>query len=338
VGRNPTVSKRPVSNDAGRDARQLVCVIVGKDDALVNARCQELLDTLLEPSQRAAALLDAEAASVPASDVLDELRTAPFLADKRVVVLRRAEDFISKNRALLEKYLDQPCSTGRLVLTVRTWDSRTRLAKALPKVGRLISVSPPSRRALPNRLADYAAEAHDKKLSTSAAALLIELAGDDLMRLYSEIDKLALFTDAEKLIAPKHIEALTGHNRLFNAFAVIDAIIAGKPGQAVERLRGMFAQDRSAEYTAVGAFAFHLRRMFNAKVLLEKGVRPGDVISRLRIWGDTDGFFSQLRKLSLRQIGTYLQQLAETDYRIKTGRTKTPVAMEQFVLRLTSDY
>jgi DNA polymerase III delta subunit len=43
-----------------------------------------------------------------------------------------------------------------------------------------------------------------------------------------------------------------------------------------------------------------------------------------------------LRKLSLRQIGTYLQQLAETDYRIKTGRTKTPVAMEQFVLKLAN--
>jgi DNA polymerase III delta subunit len=27
--------------------------------------------------------------------------------------------------------------------------------------------------------------------------------------------------------------------------------------------------------------------------------------------------------------------LAETDYAIKTGRTKAPVAMEQFVLRLT---
>ncbi|UCC99572.1 MAG: DNA polymerase III subunit delta [Phycisphaerales bacterium] len=336
MGRNPTARKRPASDDAGGDARELVCVITGKDDALVNARCREFLDTLLEPSQRATALLDAEAASVPASDVLDELRTAPFLADKRVVVLRGADDFISQNRTLLEKYFDQPCSTGRLVLTVRTWDSRTRLAKALPKVGRLISVLPPSRRELPHRLADYAAEAHDKKLSMSAAALLIELAGDDLMRLYSEIDKLVLFADAEKLITPKHIEALTGHNRLFNAFAVIDAMIAGKPGQAVERLRGMFAQDRSAEYTAVGAFAFHLRRMFNAKVLLEKGIGPREVTSRLRIWGDTNGFFSQLRKLSLRQIGTYLQQLAETDYAIKTGRTKTPVAMEQFVISLAA--
>jgi DNA polymerase-3 subunit delta len=338
VARNPTVRRKPTSNDIGREARELICVIAGKDDALVGARYHELLDTLLEPSQRTTALLEAEAASVSASDILDELRTAPFLADKRVVVLRGADDFVSRNRELLEKYFDQPCSTGRLVLTVRTWDLRTRLAKALPKVGRLINVMPPSRRELPHRLTDYAAEAHDKKLSAGAAGLLIDLAGDDLMRLYSEIDKLALFAGEQKLITRKHIESLTGHNRLFNAFAVIDAVIAGKPGQAIERLRGMFAQDRSAEYTTVGAFAFHLRRMFGAKALLDKGIREREVLSRLRIWGDTDGFFRQLRKLSLRQIGTYLQQLAETDYAIKTGRTKTPVAMEQFVLRLTHTY
>ena len=312
----------------------LIYVIAGQDESLCNAQCRELLDTLLEPSQRVTALSEPETASVSACDVLDELRTAPFLADKRVVVLRGAEDFVSANRELLERYFDQPCPTGRLILTVASWDSRTRLAKALPKVGKLISAEPPSRRELPQRLMDYASEAHGKKLGIRDAIQLIELAGDDLMRLYSEVDKLALFVDAEKVITAKHIESLTGHNRMFNAFAVIDAVTAGNLGQAVERLRGMFAEDRSAEYTAVGAFAFHLRRMFSAKALLEKGVSPREVLQRLHIWGDTDGFFAQLRKLSLRQIGAYLQRLAETDHAIKTGRTTTPVAMEQFVLEL----
>jgi DNA polymerase-3 subunit delta len=341
VSPNPKTRKKPASSSSGPDAPQsqsggLVYVIAGKDESLCNARCRELLDTLLEASQRVTALLEPEAASVSACEVLDELRTAPFLADKRVVALRGADDFISRNRELLEKYFDQPCPTGRLVLTVATWDSRTRLAKALPKVGKLISAEPPSRRELPQRLMDYAAEAHGKKLGMREVTYLIELAGDDLMRLYSEIDKLALFADTEKVITAQHIESLTGHNRMFNAFAVIDAVVAGNVGQAIERLRGMFAEDRSAEYTAVGAFAFHLRRMFNAKVLLEKGVRPHEVLQRLRIWGDTDGFFTQLHKLSLRQIGAYLQQLAETDHAIKTGRTKTPVAMEQFVISLAS--
>jgi len=315
---------------------ELIYVIAGKEDSLVNARCRELLDELLEPSQRATGLFDAEAASVSVSEVLDELRTVPFLTDKRVVLVKGADKFISENRPLLEKYFDKPCPTGRLILTVRTLDARTNLAKKLPKVGKLIKVAQPTRRELPQRLMKYASDAHDKKLSMTAAILLIELTGDELTRLYSEIDKLALFADAEKVITPKHIESLIGHNRLFNAFTVIDAVIAGNPGQAVERLRGMFAQDKSTEYTVVGAFAFHFRRMFNAKVMLNKGVRADEVGKRFKIWSHKDQFFAQLRQMSLRQIGEYLQQLAETDYAIKTGQTKAPVAMEQLVLKLVA--
>ena len=315
---------------------ELIYVIAGKDESLVGAKRRQLLDELLEPSQRTTGLFDTEAGSVTASEILDDLRTLPFLTDKRVVLVRDADDFVSRNRPLLERYFDNPCPTGRLILVVRTWNSSTKLAKKLPKVGKLISVTQPSRRELPQRVIDYANDAHDKRIAYATALLLIELTGDDLTRLYSEIDKLALYADADKVIAPRHIEALIGHNRLFNAFAVIDAVIARNPGVAVERLRGMFAQDKSAEYTVVGAFAFHFRRMFNAKVLLDKGTPRKQIEGRLRIWGDTNGFFAQLRQRSLKQIGQYLQQLAETDYAIKTGRAKAKVAMEQLVLKLAA--
>lgn len=317
-------------------SNELIYVIAGKDESLVGVQCQGLVDKLLEPSQRTTGLLDTEAGSLSASDVLDELRTAPFLTDKRVVLVRNADDFVSRNRPLLEKYFDKPCPTGRLILVTRTWDARTKLARKLPNVGKLVKVTQPSRRELPQRLIAYAKDAYDKKLGLPTATLLIELTGDELTRLYSEIDKLALFADAEKIITQRHVELLIGHNRLFNAFAVIDAVLAGDPGVAVDCLRGMFAQDRSTEYKVVGAFAFHFRKMFNAKVLLEKGARRGELIKRLQIWGNQDGFFAQVRQMSLKQIGRNIRQLAETDYEIKTGRAKATVAMEQLVLRMAA--
>jgi DNA polymerase-3 subunit delta len=313
----------------------LVYVIAGKEKSLVGASYHELLDELLEPSQRTTGLYLADAGTVQACEVLDELRTAPFLTDKRVVAIKGADSFISENRQVLEKYFDAPCPTGRLVMTVNSWKTNTKLAKKLTKIGKLINVTQPKRWQLPKRLIEYANEAHGKKLNRDAAELIVELTGDELPRLYNEIDKLALFADSEKSITQKHVESLIGNNRLFNAFTVIDAITAGKTTNAVERLREMFAEDKTAEYTVVGAFAFHFRRMFNAKAMLEKGVPPGDIIKKLRIWGNQDKFFSQLRKITLKQIGKYLQFLAQTDYAIKTGRAKAQIEMEQFVLRLT---
>jgi len=327
-----------MSNPGSKKKHELIYVIVGKEDSLVNARCRELLDELVEPSQRATGLFNADPKEVTAADVLDELRTAPFLTDKRVVVEKGADDFISKNRGLLEKYFDNPCPTGILILTVNSWPGNTRLAKKLSNAGKLVTVTQPKTWQLPGRLVQYTADAHSKRLSKDAAELLIELVGDDLVRLYSEIDKLALFADSEKTVTAEHVEKLIGHNRIFGAFAVIDTCLAGDAAGAVDRLRNMFASDKSTEFKVVGAFAFHFRRMFNAKVLLDEGVRPDAIAKRLQIWGNKDSFFAQLRKISLQQIGDILQQLAATDYAIKTGRTKPQVAIEQLVLKLSAIY
>ncbi len=314
-----------------------IYVIVGKDSALLSVESEKLIDTLLGAEERVTGLFKADPGEVSAAQVLDELRTVPFLTKKRVVVVKDADTFVSENRELLEAYFAKPSSTGVLILTVSSWPSQTRLAKRLGAVGELISLAQPRSWELAGRLMAYAEDAHGKKLTKDAARLLIELVGDNLLQLYGEIDKLALFARAEKVITERNVETLTGHNRLFNCFEVMDAAVAGDVGAAVNRLRNMFAEDRSAEYTAIGAFAYHFRRMFAAKVLLEKGKSTAEISAALRIWrGKEESFFSHLRKMSLRRIGEILEKLTEIDYAIKTGRTKTEVAAEQLVLEMVS--
>jgi DNA polymerase-3 subunit delta len=282
-------------------------------------------------------LLNADADKVTVSEVCDELRTLPFLADRRVVLIKRADKFISDNRELLERYFDNPCATGRLVMTVENWDARTRLAKKLPSVGKLITVTEPKRGELAGRLIDYAKDKYAKKLGRGEAELLAEISGDDLAGLYAQIDKLALYAEGSNSITAAHIEALAGHNRLFNAFAVIDAVMTGNTSQAVERLAKMLTSDKSAEYTAIGAFAYQWRRLFRAAAMLERGQNRRVIERNMNLWGNTDAFFACLGKTTTRQIGDNLRLLAETDYRIKTGRATPRTALEQLVFKLADE-
>ncbi len=311
-----------------------IYVIAGKDESLVGAKCHEILDNLLDSQQRMTALLSVSGEEASISDILDELRTAPFLADKRVVVVRGADEFISKHRSILEKYFDKPAPTGILVMTVSSWKASTNLAKKLPEVGKLIEIVQPKRAMLPGLLTQYAAEKHKAKINRDAAEVLIELVGEELTQLYNEIDKLTLFARGEKAITLQHVESLVGHHRVYDAFEVIDAVTAGDTGQAVTRLRNMFEEDKDAEYSAVGAFAFHVRRMFQAKAMLEKRMNPGEIVGRLRIFYNKDRFFAQLQRMSLVQIAAILDDLAAIDYAIKTGQAQAPVAIEQLVLKL----
>ncbi|MBN2020770.1 MAG: DNA polymerase III subunit delta [Sedimentisphaerales bacterium] len=339
-----------------RKQNEFVFVIEGKEQTLVNAKYTELIDRLLPPQERATGLWMADADKVTVTEVLDELRTLPFLTKKRVVVLRNAAKFLSEsdekkdekqdeqkkqkghrepsNRELLEKYFDNPCPTGVLVMTVSSWPGTTKLAKKLPKIGTLLKVVTPKDAELRRLLTDYARESHAKRLDYGTADLLVETAGDDITRLKTEIDKLAAYADDAKAITAEDVEALVGHNRLFDAFKVIDACLQRNAVEAVQRLRIMFEANKDADYTTVGAFAYHFRKMFTAKKMLQDGYSEYEVAGKARIFYNKQAHFSQLKRLTLKQIGDQLKQLAETDYAIKRGQAQPRIALEQLVLKM----
>jgi DNA polymerase III delta subunit len=129
---------------------------------------------------------------------------------------------------------------------------------------------------------------------------------------------------------------ITGHNRLFNSFNVIDNCLEGNASKAIDQLRHMFAEDKSSEYSAVGAFAYHFRKMFEAKTMLEAGINPQKITNSLRLWRTRDSFFQHLRSMTQEKIGSYLQNLAATDYAIKTGQTTPRAALERLVIEMAS--
>ena len=335
---------------------EFVIVIAGKEATLVNEKCSEIIDRLIPPEQRPTGLLVADADKVTISEILDEVRTLPFLTKKRVVVLRNVTRFLSavedeegqdeqnkqsasasvSNREILEKYFDSPCPTGVLVMTVSSWPKNTRLAKKLPAIGTLIEVVPPKGPELRRQIIAYAQDIHNKRLDYGTADLLADISGDDITRLKTEIDKLAAYAADDKAITTTHVESLVGFNRMFNAFAVIEACLEKKPAEAVERLRKMFAEDKNADYTTVGAFAFHFRRLFNVKKMLQEGLNEYQIKQKLWLGYNADAQFAQLRQLTIRQIGDQLKQLAEIDYAIKRGQAQPRIAIEQLVLKMAA--
>ena len=311
-----------------------IYVICGKDKFLVGGECERLVDELMPVEQRAMGLYQPRSNDVIVADVLDELRTLPFLAERRVVLLKDAGDFISANRTVLEAYFDSPSPTGVLILIVESWPKNTRLAKKLLRTGSLLDVGAIKVWELPKYVGDYVRQKHAKNFARGAAEIMVEVVGDDPGKLCREADKLAVYTGEQKNITTDNVEKLVGHNRMFNVFAVIDAITAGDVNGAIGRLRNMFTTDKSAEFTVVGAFAFHFRRMFAAKQLMNDGIGVNQIAGKLRIWGNKDAFFRQLKRMSLERIGEFLGQLAWIDYSIKTGRAHAKVAIEQLVLAI----
>lgn len=324
-------TKRNLANQKGAGP---IYVVEGEEKSLVDSEVEKIIEQLLEPGQMELGLLKLRGDEAVLSDCLDELRTLPFLSQRRVVVIKDAEDFISDNRQMLEDYFDKPSPTGILILTVNKLASNTNIYKKLSKCGKLISISAPNRWTLPTHLIKYAEQTHNKKLDRSAAEMIVEIDGEDYGMLSREVDKLAAFADAREEIKVEDVQALTGHNRLFNAFEVFDKGLSGNSAEAIALLRDMLSKDKDAEYTVVGAFWYQVRRMFDAKVMLNDGVNPFEIVKRLRLRGDTNSFFAHIKKLNLGYIGSLAEDLGTIDYQVKTGQAFIEVEMEKLILKL----
>jgi DNA polymerase III subunit delta len=315
--------------------RAAIYVVVGKDRFLVETECAKLLDELIPQAEREMGLICPEAGRADVTELLDELRTPGFLAPHKVILLKDADNFISLNRDILERYFDSPSPSGTLILAVSSWLKTTILAKKLPAVGKLIATVEYKDWQLPDFAIRYASEKHGKAMSKATAQVLVELVGDEPGLLAGQVDKLAMFAEGRKGITAEDVTAIVGRNRFFDAFEVIGAMTAGDTGTAISRLRSMFKGDKDSEYTVVGAFAFHFRRMFTAKGMLAKGEKPDQMAPKLRLWGSNkDAFFNQVQRVSLTDIGSVLRRLAAIDHASKSGQGTASIAIEQLVVSM----
>ncbi len=310
-------------------------VIVGKDSFLVNKECEQVLSTLMDEDERDMSMYSVDAGKADIKDVLDELRTLPFLAKKRVVVIRQADKFVTAYRRQLEHYFENPSKRGVLVMTVSTWQKNTILAKLIAKRGKTITVKEVNRRNLADYAAGFAKEEHKKNLSKSAAQLLVEVTGDELSMVCGEVSKLAAYVGNSPQITAEDVAKLCGSNREFDLFSAIDEMTRGNTAAAVGKLRNMFAADKDAEYTVVGGLAFHFRRMFKAKVMLTEGTPANIIANQLRIFGDRNAFFNQLKRWQLATIASIIEALARIDYQAKTGQARTAVEVEQLIMKVS---
>src|SRR5215212_3887864 len=111
---------------------QPVYVVAGKEYYLKALVCEKLESLIIpESAEMARSAYDGDAVDWAA--VKDDLETPPFGSPTRFVLVKDADDFVSKYREKLEAYVKKPSRCGVLVLEVSSWKSNTRLAKAVPE-------------------------------------------------------------------------------------------------------------------------------------------------------------------------------------------------------------
>jgi DNA polymerase-3 subunit delta len=290
-------------------------------------------------------------------DVHDELATVSlFGAGKRLAVVDEADDFVSRHRTELEKYVAAPARGGVLVLRVKQWAANTRLYKALDGSGLQVDCRLPQRKAgrgsaldekrLVAWLAARARSEHQIRISREGVEMLLELVGTDLGLLEQELAKLALYVDEGGEVTAELLRRVAGGWRTKTTWEIVDYACDGNAAEALEQLEKLLATGEKP-FALFGAISWALRRFAVATRIYEQAEREGrrmairEALTQagFRHWPEElQKAERQLRQLGRRRTNLLYRWLLRADLAMKLTHSQDDRArllLEQLFIRMS---
>lgn len=299
----------------------------------------------VETHIRRSVLGDADDADLAASEfsgrdadwrtVHDELMTVSMFQDRRLVIVNAADDFVSRHRPALERYVQQPSRQSVLLLDVKTWRSNTKLAKKIDAAGLHVECSELAGSALLKWLIDHAAGEYGKQLSRDAAALTVQLAGTGLALLDQELAKLSAYVGDRERIGVDDVRALVGGWKAETTWAMTDAIRDGNVPVALQALNRLLTAGEPP-LKVLGGVSYVFRKYARATETARQGTPLSAALRSAGVFPrDVDRSEQYLRRIGRPRAERILRFLLEADSGLK-GASRLPerVQLELLMLRL----
>lgn len=308
-----------------------VYALVGADSFLQLLKLREILALLPPDVQRT----DVDGERAELAEVLDECRSFAMFGGGKIVVVRSADDFITRFREQLEDYCAKPSDSATLVLRCESLPKNQRIYKAIAKNGQVEDCAPPGERTLGKWITDHAKSTHRVQFAPQAAEQLAQLIGADLGKLDTEIAKLALLADG-KTIQPQHVAEIVTFQREQKMWDMTNALAAGDTAEALRRWRHLLATEPSSEFRAVTWMGMWLENVRKALALKRQGMNPFAIAQQLKIWPreNVQPFFKTAEELGEAGVARALDLLATVDRQSKSGVGEAATNVERFILEL----
>ena len=170
------------------------------------------------------------------------------------------------------------------------------------------------------------------QLEPAAAEALSEAIGSDSARLASELEKLALYVGAQAITAAA-VEALVGSHAT-NALQVGDALLAGKPAEAVALVDALLAANEPA-LRIVATLCGQIRGWLWVSLLDQQGENDVNAIAKAAGIGNPKRIYVMRKQIRGRKPARFLallRQLLEVEAALKRGTDPGDAFRDGFLL------
>src|SRR6266852_933415 len=320
-------------------------LLLGEEPYLRDSCRAELIERFVPEASREWAVSRYSAGRGETQAAMDQAQTMAMLSPQQVVFLEDAETIEKmgeKNReeamASLDAYLENPAPFTVLVIEATSLDQRMKLGKLLAEKTLVVEgglgENVVERQAAAVALARAIGKEQGVEFEKGAAEDLAEFVAADLMRLKTEIEKLATYAAERKAIGRADVSALVISEKTTTVWELADLLAARQPKKALEFLDRLL-RDGEEPLSMLGAMAWMYRKLIEASEV--KGVTNGWQAARgLAMRPEqAEVALQNARKISKPRLLAGLHALRNADDRLKGGGAVPRTVMEFLVTQLT---
>lgn len=310
-------------------------VVAGDDTVAIDNAVDRLLRKALDGQDPTGILDRHDGREVEPVAVLDALLTLPLFGSRRIVLVDHADAFLEAAGPAIQSYLNRPSPSPSavLMLVARGVSAPARTFKAYAKAAVVVGCAAPRRVGDRVRWLVQRAAEQGKRLSGADARLLLELVGNDLGALASEIEKIATYIGTRKAIRRADIEALVAPVRVEPVYQLGDAVTARDLPRAIHLVEDLL-NERVPLPLILGALRSHLRRFWQLKRQHDAGRSPAQAAREIgeanRTWL-VEKLYRQVDRFTDADLARCFSELLSADVATKTGALPDAVALERFV-------
>lgn len=309
-----------------------VLLYIGDDRYSKEKAIRDLGSSLLDRSSRQFDYKIFYGQDADPDEVVSHIATFPFMARKRLVVIKDFERSSRELKSRLIAYIKKPAKSACLVLEMTDDSLLQEYADIIPYVV-IRRFDAPTETESAAWIKGFLSS-RGKKISIDAVKELEELQGQDLLVLSQELEKLALFVGERGEIGPKDVEAVVGKSLAASAFELTAAIEKNDIDNAI-RIAAELIMTGRRHSEIIGLLFWYLNRMLRAKSLEARGESECTIANILRIGRRyADDFFAQLNMLNISQVRSRIGMLLDADADIKRTRFDPALILEFAIIRL----
>jgi DNA polymerase-3 subunit delta len=318
---------------SGTGAPSLATLVISTEPYLLAQAERETIERLVPPESRDLNLKVLYGWETDLGTVVEFLQTLPFLGDRRVLVLREVHKLPDYKE--LTSYLKDPNPSSTLFMTssgMKKSDSGYRTLSALCDASEL-------RRPYGRSLMSWVRarfRSQGKEIEPAFCELLVQISGDNLGLLATEIDKIVLVSGDRGSIAEEDLDVSVpgGVEVIFN---FLDALGDGDSSRALASLKTLLESDNPPEYI-VHMMAWHYRQLIRGKDLVRSGLSAGEAAVKMgkRFPALKEKFTRHMRRVKDGDLVRALDVLAAGDLMLKRGRIPEVTVLDRMVLELLS--